>query len=190
MVTIKVNLIRGDSNQSVEATLLDAAPRHVTSFQQDWKPMLRQFSQEDKYWDWAFKQRSADNHGRYECYAIEADEQTQGLMMIETQWHKSRISENQPLVFVEAISAAPWNRAQVGRPPRFKRVGSALLEFACTRSEALGYEGRVGLESLPGAEGFYERLNMIRLEPEIDPYIDDELPLTYFEYLPRRRQDR
>ncbi|MEL6556438.1 MAG: GNAT family N-acetyltransferase [Cyanobacteria bacterium J06621_11] len=190
MVTVKVNLKRGDSNQPVEATLLDAVPRHVTSFQQDWKPMLRQFSQEDKYWDWAFKQQSADNHGRYECYAIEADEQTQGLMFLETQWHKSRMSANQPLVFVDALSAAPWNRAQIGRPPRFKRVGSVLLEFARTRSEALGYEGRVGLESLPEAEGFYERRNMIRFEPEFDPYVDDELPLAYFEYPPRRRRNR
>lgn len=190
MVTVKVNLKRGDSNQSVEATLLDAAPRHVTSFQQDWKPMLRQFSQEDKYWDWAFKQQSADNHDRYECYAIEADGQMQGLMMLETQWHKSKMRANQPLVFVDAISAAPWNRVQVVRPPRFRRVGSVLLEFARTRSEALGYEGRVGLESLPGAEGFYERLNMIRFEPEIDPYVDDELPLAYFEYPPRRRRNR
>ena len=190
MISVKVNLKLGDSNQSIEATLLEAAPRHVVSFQQDWKPMLRQFSQEDKYWDWAFKQRSADNYGRYECYAIEAEKQMQGLMMLETKWHKSRISAKQPLVFVEAISAAPWNRAQIGRPQQFKGVGSVLLEFARTRSEALGYEGRVGLESLPGAEGFYERRNMIRLEPEIDPYIDDELPLAYFEYSPRRRLDR
>lgn len=101
MVTVKVNLKLGDSNQSVEATLLDAALRHVTSFQQDWKP---------------------------HCDS--------------------------------------------------------------SRSEALGYEGRVGLESLPGAEGFYEQRNMIRFEPEIDPYVDDELPLAYFEYPPRRRQDR
>ncbi|MEL6159885.1 MAG: GNAT family N-acetyltransferase [Cyanobacteria bacterium J06627_32] len=190
MVTVKVSLQQGNSNQLIEATLLDLETRHVNSFQQDWKPLLRQFLQVDKYWDWVFKQRSANNRGNYECSAIEANGKTQGLMMLETRWHKSRMSANQPLVFVEAISAAPWNRAQVGRLPQFRRVGSVLLEFARTRSEALGYEGRVGLESLPEAEGFYESRNMMRFEPEIDPYVDDELPLVYFEYPPSRRQNR
>lgn len=186
MVTTKVNLLRGDSNKLVEATLLDLAPSHINNFRQEWKASLRQFSQEDKYWDWAFKKRAASNYGNYECYAIEADERTQGLMMIETKWHRSRMKSRQPLVYVEAISVAPWNRVQIRRPPQFRRVGSVLLEFARTRSAALGYEGRIGLESLPGAEGFYEGRNMMRFEPEIDPFVDDELPLTYFEYPPRR----
>lgn len=190
MVTVKVNLQQGNNNQLVEATLLNLATRHVNSFQQDWKTLLRQFSQVDKYWDWAFKQRFATHDRNYECYAIEADARTQGLMMLETQWHKSRLSANRPLVFIEALAVAPWNRTQINQPPQFRRVGSVLLEFARTRSEALGYEGRVGLESLPEAEGFYERRNMMRFEPELDPYVDDELPLVYFEYPPRRRQVR
>ena len=187
MVAVKVNLQRGDSDQLVEATLLGLDARHVNSFQQDWTPLLRQFSQVDKFWDWAFKQRSTISYGNYECYAIEAGKQTQGLMMLETRWHRSKMQANQPLVFVEAISTAPWNRAQLSRPPQFRRVGSVLLAFARSRSEALGYEGRVGLESLPEAEGFYESQNMMRFEPVLDPYVDDELPLVYFEYPPHRR---
>ncbi|MEO1183017.1 MAG: hypothetical protein AAFX51_19780 [Cyanobacteria bacterium J06636_28] len=57
-------------------------------------------------------------------------------------------------------------------------------------SEALGYDGRVGLESLPGAESFYEQRNMIRFEPEINPYVVDELLLAYFEYLPYKNSQQ
>ena len=190
MVSVQVSLLLGDSTSTVEATLLDLADRHVSSFEQDWKTLLREFSQVDKYWDWAFKQRSATRQDNYECYAIETEARTQGLMMLETRWHRSRMSTNQRLVFIDALAVAPWNRAQISRPPQFRRVGSTLLNFARARSEALGYQGRVGLESLPEAEGFYESRNMMRFEPELDPYVDDELPLVYFEYPPRRSQNR
>lgn len=189
MVALTVNLSRGNSNQLAEAVLLDLEQRHVDDFQTDWVASLRQSAQDDKYWDWVFKQRAATNYGNYECYAIEAEGRTQGLMMIETLWHRSQVAVGQPLVYVEALSVAPWNRLQIQRPPYFKRVGSVLLEFSRTRSEALGYEGRVGLQSLPGAEGFYESRNMMRFEPEIDDFIDDDEPLTYFEYPPLRNRE-
>ena len=109
-------------------------------------------------------------------------------MMVETLWHYSVAVAGQPLVYIEALSVAPWNRALRQEPPQFRRVGTELLEFAQARSEALGYGGRVGLHSLPGAEGFYESRNMMRLELEPDPFIDDDdSPLAYFEYPPRRR---
>lgn len=45
------------------------------------------------------------------------------------------------------------------------------------RSMELGYEGRVGLHALPGAESFYDDQNMADYGP--DP---DQENLTYFEY--------
>ena len=45
------------------------------------------------------------------------------------------------------------------------------------RSVDLGYGGRVGLHSLPEAEGFYQRQKMLEHGP--DPEKDD---LVYFEY--------
>ena len=188
MVTSKINLFQVSAQQFVEATLTALAQRHVDDFDNDWKAALVEMSQEDKFLDWAFKKRAALNYANYECYVTEAEERTQGLMMIETQWHYSVIAERQPLVYVEALAVAPWNRARLQPLPQFKRVGSELLNFSRLRSEALGYEGRVGLHSLPGAEGFYERRNMMRCEPEPDPFMDDdESPLAYFEYPPLRR---
>ncbi|MEO0852963.1 MAG: GNAT family N-acetyltransferase [Cyanobacteria bacterium J06648_11] len=188
MVTFNVKLFQVSAGQFVEATLRELSQKHVDDFETHWKAALVEMAQEDKFWDWAFKQRAAMTYGNYECYAVEADERTQGLMMIETQWHYSVIADAQPLVYIEALSAAPWNRAQRQGAARFKRVGTSLLAFARARSEALGYGGRVGLHSLPGAEGFYESQHMMRCETAPDPFIDDdENPLAYFEYPSLRR---
>ena len=105
MVALTVNLSRGNSNQLAEAVLLDLEQRHVDDFQTDWVASLRQSAQDDKYWDWVFKQRAATNYGNYECYAIEAEGRTQGLMMIETLWHRSQV----------AVSAFSLRRGAVGR---------------------------------------------------------------------------
>lgn len=111
--------------------------------------------------------------------------------MLETQWPRSLFYPDNRLVYVEALSAAPWNRQQIQNPPRFKTVGSVLLEFSRLRSVELGYEGRVGLQALPGAVGFYERKNMMQLERDPDNFIDpDDEQLTYFEYPPLNRRQR
>ena len=92
------------------------------------------------------------------------------------------------VVYVEALSVAPWNRQQIMKPPRFKTVGTALLEFSRLRSVELGYEGRIGLKALPSAEGFYERKNMMRCDADPEDLIDPEdEQLTYFEYPPLNR---
>ena len=41
--------------------------------------------------------------------------------------------------------------------PVYRNAGIQLLRAAVIRSRELGYRGRVGLHSLPRAEGFYER---------------------------------
>jgi hypothetical protein len=108
--------------------------------------------------------------------------------MLETQQHRSAQVPHEPLVYVSALSVAPWNRKQIQNPPLFKRVGTLLLNFSRVRSLALGYKGRVGLHALPEAEGFYERRNMMRFGLPVENYIDpDDEPLTYFEYPPRGR---
>jgi hypothetical protein len=103
------------------------------------------------------------------------------LMMIETAQHGSRITPGERLVYVDGIASAPWNRKAIQRPQKFKGVGTALLEFARNRSLELGYEGRVGLHCLPGAEGFYDRQGMLDLGSDED-YED----LIYFEFGPWR----
>ncbi len=174
----KVKLIHGTDGITVEADLVELAQKHVIDYAGKWKEQLKLHGQEDKFWDWEFKLQSMINkQPNREGYAIEYDGDTQGLMLIETQMHGSRLSEGKRLIYVDGIASAPWNREIIQSPPQLKGVGTALLAFARNRSIELGYEGRVGLHSLPGAEEFYDRQGMIDLGEDED--YDD---LIYFEY--------
>lgn len=177
-----VELIRGQDNSIVEADLVELTQKHVNDHANKWKEQLKLHGQSDKFWDWEFKLEFVINRQvNREGYAIEYEDETQGLLLIETQMHGSRLEEGKRLVYVDGIATAPWNRAYIQRPPKLKGVGTAFLAFARTRSLELGYEGRVGLHSLPGAEEFYDNQGMIDVGEDED--YDD---LIYFEYGVRR----
>jgi hypothetical protein len=164
-------------NDVVVATICPLTQEHVEQIDTIWNDILRETRQPDAYWDWAYKLRLALDDDRYEAYGIELDEILQGLVLIETQWHRSWLPGRFPLVYIEYLASAPWNRRPIEDPPYLKNVGRALLFLARQRSVELGYEGRVGLHAIPGAEGFYRHFNMIDNGP--DP---DKDGLVYFEY--------
>uniref|UniRef100_A0A8T6QJ72 GNAT family N-acetyltransferase n=1 Tax=Lyngbya confervoides BDU141951 TaxID=1574623 RepID=A0A8T6QJ72_9CYAN len=139
--------------------------------------MLRETQQPDADWNWAYKLQLAVNDERYEVYGMELEALLQGVILLETQWHRSWLPQRFPLVYVEYLASAPWNRRLIEDPPYLVGVGRALLLFARQRSLELGYGGRVGLHSLPGAEAFYHRYQMPDYGP--DP---DKGGLVYFEY--------
>ena len=184
---LSVELRRGVDNQAVPATLLSLTSKHAEDFVMRWQSQLEEASQEDKYWNWHFKQRISETRDNHEAYAVECEGVTQGLIAIETQQHRSVLAPGEPLVYVARLSSAPWNRRQIQEPPQFRRVGTLLLRFSRIRSLALGYKGRVGLHALPNAESFYEHRGMVRFDFPADAYVDDDEPMTYFEYPPRRR---
>ena len=174
---LEVQLIRGEDRTFLNAYLVELAQKHVNDYLLLWKSRLNLYVQADKFWDWEFKLRFIASSSNREGYAIECEGETQGLMLMETQMHGSRITEGKRLVYLDGIATAPWNRQDVQRPPRYKGVGSVFLVFARTRSFELGYEGRVGLHSLPGTEKFYDNQGMLDLGQDED--YDD---LVYFEY--------
>lgn len=171
-----IQLVNGAGNL-VDALLCSMEPRHLNDYQEVWQQLLAATDQPDQGWPWDYKLRLAQNDERFEAYAVEVEGFTQGLLLIETQWHRSGLPQRYPLVYVQAISSAPWNRISIEDPPYFFGVGRALLLFARKRSEQLGYQGRVALHALPGSEGFYRRVNM----PDYGPDPDKE-GLIYFEY--------
>ena len=177
MVQRSVLLARGQNNQRVSASLVDLAQKHLEDFEASWRPMLEQAGAEDKFWDWVVKKRISLSSDNFEGYAVEYEGLTQGLMAIETQWHRSQIDRRNRIVYVQAIASAPWNRKAVQPLPKLRGVGTALLLFARQRSLELGYGGCVGLHALPGAESFYDDQNMADYGP--DP---EQGNLTYFEY--------
>ena len=168
--------LRSGSGDLIDALLCPMQQRHLEQFNLLWRSMLESLEAEDAFWDWARKKRLALTDERYEAYAIEFEDLTQGLIWIETSWHRSRWAAGQPLVYVEALASAPWNRRPANPDPWLRGVGSALLEFARRRSANLGYRGRLGLHALPGSEFFYESRNMLNLG------YDSDREMVYFEY--------
>lgn len=146
-------------SNSVAATLSSSFTKRVLQEVRAWMPILASHGAEDAAWNWSdlmetFMAVQGENLGEYEFHVLRCRRQVQALMILEVAYHTSPITRH-PLVYVEHIAVAPWNRSGIQNPRRFSGCGGALLTFAAERSQALGYSGRVGLHSLPGSRGFY-----------------------------------
>lgn len=168
----------------IEAEIVPMQTRHVNDFETIWRDFLIELNQDDAFWNWAMKKRLSVINDRFEAYAVQYEGLTQGLLWLETQWHRSWRRHQQRLVYIEALASAPWNRRELQETPYIKGVGSALLLYARQRSLELGYQGRVGLHSLPLVETFYQRQNMANYGK--DPEKEN---LRYFEYGSLERTD-
>ena len=93
---IEIQLQQGNG-QLVTAHLCTMQMRHLQDFNTIWKAMLEGLNAEDTFWDWTRKKRLSLSQDRYEAYAIEYGDLTQGLLWIETQWHRSQWAIGQPL---------------------------------------------------------------------------------------------
>jgi hypothetical protein len=112
---------------------------------------------EHAHWDWARKLRRIEERSGYQLFGVECADEIQGLMLLEAERHVARLSGQQGagLVYVDYLSAAPWNLRSLTATPRFGSVGRVLMAAAVRSSLDLGFDGRVGLHSLPQAETFY-----------------------------------
>ncbi len=117
-----------------------------------------------------------------QSFAIVYRDVTQGLMIVDT----SRTSQMEPdrgkgLVYVDYVEVAPWNRPGWQPHRVFRSVGTTFLRTAIQASILLGYEGRIGLHSLPQANSFYAHMGMTNLG--VDSAYQD---LWYFEMTPEQ----
>jgi hypothetical protein len=130
------------------------------------------------HWDWR-KKSSKLTLLAYQCFGIKCENKMQGLMMTSTAKYSARLAPDtgKPLVYVEYVEAAPWNVAPLVDDPRYGGIGLRLIECAIRFSKAEGFNGRLGLHSLPQAAKFYrEACGMTPLG--CDPQMQD---LPYFE---------
>lgn len=137
---------------------------------------------EHGHWEWGEKVKESAHLLSCPTLAIECAGQTQGLMLLKTDGHFGMLlgEIDKPLVYVVYLATAPWNlRALVGQP-RFAGVGHVLLHAAIQMSLDNDFKGRIGLHSLPQAEGFYERNGFQCLG--VDPKKED---LKYYELSPQ-----
>lgn len=102
-------------------------------------------------------------------FAIEFHDLTQGLMIVDTS-RTARLEPDcgQGLVYVDYVEVAPWNRDGWLPHRLFHSVGSHFLGVAIHLSGQLGFEGRIGLHSLPQADSFYRHRQMTDLGVDAD----------------------
>ena len=170
-----VKLLRVGDTKVVDANLLNLSSKHLADFDTFWKPRLQTSTAEDRHWDWVNKYLNLSTPN-YENYALECENITQGLMILELDCHRSRLESGKNLVYIDYLSTAPWNRPSIQNPPSFKGVGTTLFTFAIERSFDSGYKGRLGLHALPEAEAFYAKLKMVDFG-----YDAEKQNLKYFE---------
>jgi hypothetical protein len=167
--------------KDVPATIVSRITRATLAEVTSWKPILEKHRQEDAAWNWPAiiqecRSAARTGEGSYEFITFRAKRDVQSLMILETEAHLSHRTRKS-IVYVEYLTVAPWNRQPIQSPRLFSGCGSALIEFSIRRSEELGYDGRVGLHSLPGSRSFYARSGFIDLGAD-----QAEGGLHYFEY--------
>ncbi len=154
---MKAKIVATSTGQEIMAELRPARLGDIAL----WREWVRQMpaTAEDAHWQWDEYILLAKLYpDELACFVLLAEGQAQGLMLLELE-HRNELGERD--VHGLRISTAPWNRLP---RKRFKYVGSLLVAVAVQVSLDRGCEGRLGLESLPGAEGFYRRLGMTELE--------------------------
>jgi hypothetical protein len=108
-------------------------------------------------WNWAGKQKAYSGDKGNKIFAIKYGGHLQGLMMIGTDGFITRSgpARGESLAYIHYIQTAPWNLKQIENRIRYGWIGIALIRIAIEVSSNAGYNGRIGLHSLPQAERFY-----------------------------------
>lgn len=179
------------SNEGTPGELRDAIEEtQLADWKMYWRPELAKILKELKrrgvppnqwpqswHWNWAEKLAYVDGLLAFRSFCVVANGVTQGLALFDlTKSGRHASHRGKPLVYIDFLEVAPWNRSDIGGQPRLRGVGNALLSAAVQLSIDEGFMGRIGLHSLPQADSFYLRCGMESLGP--DPRYQD---LCYFE---------
>lgn len=180
------------TGDSVEAELRDAIEdAQLIDWQTKWQPALFAVLQElarrgvpqaqwPQSWHWNWAQKAARVQGllAFRGFSVVVQGETQGLAQVDlTKSAREQSQAGKPIVYLDYLEVAPWNRPELGLQPRLRGVGTALISAVVALSEDEGFKGRIGLHSLPQADDFYRlRCGMTDLGP--DPACQN---LRYFE---------
>lgn len=195
-----IALTHVESRELVDAELWDAiTEKSLADWEAKWTPELlrllealydkgveRALWPQSRHWDWRQKTRAIEKRLDQQCFAIVCDGMTQAMMITElTKRARLPGQENDHLVYVDFVEAAPWNRREIlGEPPRYSGCGSILIRAAIEYSKLEGFKGRIGLHSLPQANDFYaNKVGMTDMGQ--DP---DYQNLRYFEMTPEQAE--
>jgi hypothetical protein len=178
------------------ADLLDAiTEKQLADWEAEWVPELFKAMQrlhragveraqwpQSRHWDWRRKTAAFQGMLGTPGFSIVCGGVTQGMMLADTVTKRCRVGgqAGKNLVYVSFVENAPWNRKELFDPPRYRGVGSILMRAAVELSKDHDFKGRIGLHSLPQANGFYANTcGMTDLGPDTN-YQN----LRYFEMTP------
>lgn len=144
----------------------------------EWQDCLNRFGCPDARWQWSIIADPTTLGISRESFCIESDGKVQCAMLVSlTERCRLATQASQHLVYIDYLAVAPWNRPRIATPIQLSGLGTIMLGIAVSLSKDEGWNGRVGLHSLPQSEGFYVRHGMTNLGQ--DAAKED---LTYFEY--------
>ena len=146
--------------------------------EKSWQEKQGRFGAPDSHWDWNEKRESMLG-SVHRMFGLVDGESVEALMRVDLS-KPSRIQPTPytPVVYVDYLAVAPWNRTPVQVKRRFNGLGKVLLGAAVSISIEEGMDGRCGLHSLQQSEGFYLRAGMEDLG------VDAGCKLKYFEFSP------
>jgi hypothetical protein len=190
-----IYLLKVASGEGVEAELRDAMEEpQLVDWQTAWQPALiaviaelvkqgvpRTQWPQSSHWNWRSKAEQVQGLLAFRGFSVVCESMTQGLMRVDlNKVAQIPTQKGKPLVYVDYLEAAPWNRSELGNQPRYRGVGTALITSAVELSRQEGFKGRIGLHALPQADRFYrETCGMVDLG--LDPKYQN---LRYFEMTP------
>ncbi len=152
----------------------DITEIHLRAWETQWLPYVKeavsrgQKHPEDAHWRWDRKINHAKGFLAIKAFSIVCNDQLQGMMLVDMS-KIARLLEQagKDLIYVEFLATAPWNRKGLTSEPRYQGVGRLLIAVAVELSFQEEFKGRVGLHSLPNADGFYHRVcGMTDLGPD------------------------
>ena len=175
---VPVQIMDMSSGAFVDAELIDEVTMdHFIETQRDWRPMVvaatksmilrgvdPKLQPRHWHWNWENKEIQLKQFG-VSFYGIEYAGQLQGLMKVDLAKHAARIptQTGEGLAYIDYLEVAPWNireiASELGQEQRFGVVGVNLYAAAVLLSKEAGFDGRVGLHSLPHpkTEQFYQK---------------------------------
>jgi len=201
MTTSQVYLKENATGKTVAADLHDeVSDAHLAMHDSTWVPVMKAHcaerrltdSPEDRNWDWRRKAKDLRPLLGYHSFALVCQNELQGLMWT-SDLYSARLGSQlgKSLVYVEFLATAPWNRKEVQQPSRYSGVGGVLIDAAIQSSLDSGYQGRIGLHSLPKAEDFYREkcgMSAFRIDLAHDALMYFEMTAKQAETFRRKRR--
>lgn len=141
-----------------------------------WIEVSGKLDVQDHHWKWRAKCSIAPGTRRRVFSLLNKSEVEAAMVLLSGNTSRDA-SGALPILYVDFVAVAPWNRKAFQSPLRFRHLGTVMLGAAVELSRMLGHDGRCGLHSLPQSEGFYRRIGMRDHGPDAA-----KSSLRYFEF--------